>query len=132
GRGPGLFASLICATGVLYWLIPPGNSFELSADFQLGFLLFIGLCLFLTEFSAARWRVEHALEESERRFRLMAETIPELVWTESITPRRMLYMSPRYEQIWGRRLGDVERDPEAWIDAVHPEQRNDVSSAWRR
>jgi PAS domain S-box-containing protein len=132
GRGPGLFASLISWLGVLYWLIPPVGSFVLSSEYQLGFGIFIALCLFITEFSAARWRVERALEESERRFRLMAETIPEIVWTESLMPRLMLYMSPRYEQIWGRPLGDVEKDPEAWMEAVHPEHRNDVRSAWRR
>jgi PAS domain-containing protein len=74
-------------------------------------LIFVALCLFITEFSAARWRVERALEESERRFRLMAETIPEIVWIESVMPRLMLYMSPRYEQVWGRPLGDVEQRP---------------------
>ncbi|WP_280155036.1 ATP-binding protein [Piscinibacter sp. XHJ-5] len=132
GRGPGLVASLTCWIGILYWLIPPADSFVLSSEYQLGFAIFVALCLFIIEFSAARWRVERALEESERRFRLMAETIPEIVWTESVMPRRMLYMSPRYEQVWGHRLGDVERDPEAWMEAVHPEHRNDVRSAWRR
>ena len=77
-------------------------------------------------------RVERALQDSEGRFRLMAKTIPEILWTDSILPRRMLYMSPRYEQIWGRPLGDVERDPEAWIESVHLDHRNDVRSAWRR
>jgi PAS domain S-box-containing protein len=132
GRGPGLLASVICWIGVLYWLIPPSDSFVLSAEYEIGFFIFVALCLFITEFSAARWRVERALSQSERRFRLMAETIPEIVWIESVMPRLMLYMSPRYEQVWGRPLGDVERDPEAWMEAVHPEHRNDVQSAWRR
>jgi PAS domain S-box-containing protein len=132
GRGPGLFASLICWTGVLYWIIPPTDSFELTSEYQLGFAIFIALCLFITEFSAARWRIERSLEESERRFRLMAETLPEIIWTESVMPRLMLYMSPRYEQIWGRPLSDVERDPEAWTEAVPQEHRDDVRSAWGR
>src|SRR5262249_25959427 len=33
GRGPGLFAVLICATGILYWIIPPTDSFELPSDY---------------------------------------------------------------------------------------------------
>jgi PAS domain S-box-containing protein len=131
GRGPGLVASVVSWIGVLYWLIPPADSFVLTSEYELGFAVFIALCLFITEFSAARWRVERAFEDSERRFRLMAETIPEILWTESVVPRLMLYMSPRYEQIWGRPLGDVEHDPEAWMEAVHPEHRNDVRSAWR-
>jgi hypothetical protein len=41
-------------------------------------LAFIGLGSCLIEFSAARWRVERALEESDDRFRSMAETVPEI------------------------------------------------------
>jgi PAS domain S-box-containing protein len=129
GRGPGWLALLICATSILYWLIPPPDSFSLPPDHVLGLSVFVFLGLLLTEFSVGRRRAEHALEESDRRFRLMAETVPEVLWFESIAPRRMLYMSPRYEQIWGRPVGDLERDPDAWIDAVHPEDRGDVSSA---
>ena len=39
-------------------------------------------------------------------------------------------MTPKYEQIRGRSLAELQRNPDAWIDAVHPEQRNDVRSAW--
>jgi PAS domain S-box-containing protein len=132
GRGPGLLASLICVTGASYLFVPPVHSFTTAPDHVLPLSIFTALCLLLTEFGASRRRVQRALQESEGRFRLMAETIPEILWTEFITPRRMLYMSPRYEQIWGRPLGDVERDPEAWIQGVHPEDRDDVKSAWKR
>ena len=94
--------------------------------------IFIALCLLLTEFGAGRRRAKRALEESERRFRLMAETVPEILWFESITPRRMLYISPRYEQIWGRPLGDLERDPEILMKAVHAEDSDVVRSVWQR
>ena len=73
GRGPGLFASLICATTILYRFIPPANSFALSSDYALGFFIFIALCLFLTEFSAGRRRAEHALSVSEERFRALVQ-----------------------------------------------------------
>jgi K+-sensing histidine kinase KdpD len=38
GRGPGLFASLICAATILYRFIPPANSFELTSDYRAGLL----------------------------------------------------------------------------------------------
>jgi PAS domain S-box-containing protein len=131
GRGPGLLASLICVIGAA-WLVPPVGSFHVSPAHALPYSIFIALCLLLTEFGASRRRAQQAMEESERRFRLMAETVPEILWIESITPRTMLYMSPRYEQIWGRPLGDFKRDPEAWIQAVHAEDGDDVKSAWKR
>jgi signal transduction histidine kinase len=65
GRGPGLFALLISATGILYWFIPPVNSFDLPADYTLGLGLFIVLGWLLTEFSGARRRAQRALQQSE-------------------------------------------------------------------
>jgi PAS domain S-box-containing protein len=73
GRGPGLFAVLICATGILYWLIPPTDSFELPSDYALGFAIFVGLCLLLSEFSAGRRRAGQALRASEARFRTFVD-----------------------------------------------------------
>jgi K+-sensing histidine kinase KdpD len=73
GRGPGLFASLICAMGLLYWIIPPSDSFELPSDYALGFSIFIALCLLLSAFSAGRRRAEHALRATEERFRALVQ-----------------------------------------------------------
>ena len=65
GGGPGLVALLTSAVGILYWFIPPVDSFELPPDYTLGLGLFIVLGLLLTAFSAARRRVEQALKRSE-------------------------------------------------------------------
>ena len=132
GRGPGLLASLICVVGVLYWFIPPLYSFHISPDFQLPVAIFIGLCILLTEVGEARSRVKRALEESEGRFRLMAETVPEMLWFQSVEPPEMLYVSPRYEEIWGHPFGDLKSGTSAWLEAVHPEDRDGVRSAYER
>ena len=132
GRGPGLLAAVICLTGIVYWLIPPADSFHVPPEYVAGLCIFIFLCGLLIEFSAARWRVEHALTESEQRFRLMAEAVTEMLWFESIEPRRMLYVSSRFEQIWGRPLADVHGDPEAWLETVHADDRDEVTSGYRR
>src|SRR6266404_5075827 len=68
GRGPGLFALVISAAGILYWLIPPADSFTLPTEYALTLGLFLTLGVVLIEFSVGRRRVEHALEESEGRF----------------------------------------------------------------
>src|ERR1700674_2542465 len=130
GRGPGLLAFLLCTVGILYWLVPPVDSFDLPPDYVLGFALFICLCLLLIEFSAARWRVERALEERERRCRLMADAVPEMLWLESIEPRKMVYGSPRFGQIGGRPLPELQREPVLWLEAIHPDEGRGVRSAY--
>jgi PAS domain S-box-containing protein len=132
GRGPGLFALAVSATGVLYWFIPPPDSFVVPAEHAVGFCLFVAIAVILIEFSVGRRRVEQALEESEGRFRLMADTVPEILWIESIEPRKALYVSSRYEQIWGRSLREFYRDPDVWLEAVHPDDRDHVRSTYRR
>ena len=74
GRGPGLFALLICGTGILYWLVPPVNSFDIAPGYLLAFAIFIGLCVLFTEFGEARLRVERALEENETRFHTFVDS----------------------------------------------------------
>jgi PAS domain S-box-containing protein len=80
GRGPGLFAALICATAILYRFVPPANSFELPSEYALGFFIFIALSLLLSEFSAGRRRAVHALRASEERFHALVQFSFDVYW----------------------------------------------------
>jgi PAS domain S-box-containing protein len=132
GRGPGLLAVLISAAGILYWFIPPADSFALPAEYALSLTLFLANGVLLTEFSMGRHRAEQALEESEGRFRLMAETVPEVLWIESLDPPRVLYLSPSYYRIWGRPAKNLCRNHDWQLEAIHPEDRPYVSSTLKR
>jgi len=70
-----------------------------------------------------------ALSESEQRFRQLAENIAEVFWMVDPTSKKMLYVSPAYEEIWGRSCESLYRDPLDWADAVHPEDRERVLEA---
>jgi PAS domain S-box-containing protein len=69
------------------------------------------------------------LAESEERFRMMAETIPDVFWMSTPGFEKMLYVSPAYEKIWGRSLTSVYESPRSFIDAVHPDDRDRVVAA---
>lgn len=68
-----------------------------------------------------RKQAEEVLRESEERFRQLAENIDEVFWLTNPVKSEMLYISPAYEKIWGRRCEDLCASPHTWLDAIHPE-----------
>ena len=73
-----------------------------------------------------RMEKEKALLASEEQFRQLADNIHEVFFVATPEPPRMAYLSPAYEEIWGRTRQEVYDRPAAWIDSVHPEDRERV------
>jgi PAS domain S-box-containing protein len=76
-----------------------------------------------------RKQAEEALREGERRWRELADSMPQLVWTADETGA-VTYVSRRWSEQIGlpteQCLGD------AWIQVLHPEDVNRTLSYWRR
>jgi PAS domain S-box-containing protein len=68
-------------------------------------------------------RTEQALRESEKRFRLIAETITEVFWMADVAGDRMVYISPAYERVWGRSCQSLYEYPRSFLDAIHLDDR---------
>jgi PAS domain S-box-containing protein len=73
-----------------------------------------------------RARLEAELRQSETRFRLIAETIDEVVWSAELTGGRGLYVSPAYERVWGRPSRNLQENPASFADSLYPEDRERV------
>lgn len=73
-------------------------------------------------------RIEAQLRESEQMFRQLAENIPQVVFLRDCNAQEMLYVSPAYEQIWGRTCESLYEQPNGWIDAIHPEDYERILS----
>jgi two-component system, cell cycle sensor histidine kinase and response regulator CckA len=76
-----------------------------------------------------RRRTEQALKAGEERFRQLAETIREVFWLTDPGKGEMVYISPAYEAIWGRTCQSLYDSPRAWLEAIHPEDRERVLQA---
>jgi PAS domain S-box-containing protein len=63
---------------------------------------------------------ELALRESEERFRELAEHLREVFWLFDWTTQKVIYVSPAYEDIWGRSIEDLYKNYEEWADSIHP------------
>jgi PAS domain S-box-containing protein len=73
-----------------------------------------------------RTRLEAELRHSEEQFRLIAETIDEVVWSAELRGDLDLYVSPAYERIWGRPRRSLQEDPWSFADSLHPDDRERV------
>lgn len=65
----------------------------------------------------------------EQRFRQLAESIREVFWLTNPTKNEMIYVSPVYEQVWGRTCASLYAAPTEWLEAIHPDDRGRVAQA---
>ncbi len=71
---------------------------------------------------------ERELEESERRFRAVADTMPQLVW--SMRPNGSYdYYNQRCIEFAG---GPPDEDGGSWKNLIHPDDRAHTRDSWRR
>jgi len=75
---------------------------------------------------AERQQTESELEYSSERFRQLAENIKEVFWMTNFERTQILYISPAYEEIWGRTCNSLYTDPMTWIESLHPLDRNRI------
>ncbi|MDS0474632.1 PAS domain S-box protein [Natrinema sp. 1APR25-10V2] len=73
---------------------------------------------------------ERALEESEARFRMLAENLDEVVWLSDSETREVLYTNPAYEEIFDRDRESLYDDPTAFLEAIHSDDRRRVAQAY--
>src|SRR5262249_59845683 len=69
-------------------------------------------------------QAELALRESEERFRQLAENVRGVFWLQEGAWERLLYISPLYEELWGRTRQSLYERPRSWIESVHPGDRD--------
>ena len=83
------------------------------------FLGQVGLSLDITEPK----HVEQALRSSEEKFRQLAENIREVFWIMPPEEDEIPYVSPAFEQVWGRSRESLYKNPYSWVESIHPDDR---------
>jgi PAS domain S-box-containing protein len=77
-------------------------------------------------------RVESALSETQERLRQVTEHIQEVFWLTDHKKNEILYISPGYEEIWGRTCESLYASPRSWLDSIHPEDREVLDAALQK
>jgi two-component system sensor histidine kinase/response regulator len=139
GLRPGLLATLLSALAADYFLLTWHTSLDVSfAHIGTGFCLFVLTGVILSGLSESlhrarhrilideRLRAEEARRETEDRFRQLAENINEIFWMTDARHERVLYISPGYEEVWGRTCQSLYEQPQSWVENIHPDDRGSV------
>ena len=77
-----------------------------------------------------RKRVEERLAHSQSLLRQVTESIGEVFWMVDHESRKIIYVSPSFEPIWGRACESVLGDAAAWIETIHPADRERALAAF--
>ena len=67
-----------------------------------------------------------ALQESEKRFRQLAENMRAVVWMCNPEGSQVIYVSNAYEQIWGRSCEYLYASVHNWFEAIYSEDRDRI------
>lgn len=73
-----------------------------------------------------RKRVEETLRESEEKFVQLANNITDVFWITSPDRKQVFYVSRAYESIWGRPVAELYAQPQQWLEAIVPSDRDRV------
>jgi PAS domain S-box-containing protein len=63
------------------------------------------------------------LQESEERFRQMAENVEEVLLLFDPQVNKVFYVSPAYEKVWGRSCESLYASPRSFLAGIHPDDR---------
>ena len=91
----------------------------------------ISFALETLEKTAMQKKADQELVKSNRQFQNLVENIPGVYWVNNLEPHELMYISPSYETVWGRKCEDHYRNPADFIDSIHPEDKERIFEAYK-
>ncbi|MEW6203451.1 MAG: MASE3 domain-containing protein [bacterium] len=71
------------------------------------------------------------IKESEERFQNMLKSLGDVVWSTTIDRKKMLYLNPAAERIYGKPVDVLMKNPDFWFETVHPDDRSIAEESHR-
>ncbi len=72
---------------------------------------------------------EEMLQESEERFRQLAENVEEVLLLFDPQLNKVFYVSPAYEKVWGRSCESLYASPRSFLAGIHPDDRPIIAAS---
>jgi PAS domain S-box-containing protein len=113
---------IVRADGSVRWVYEKGQG-VFAAD---GTLVCLDGVLFdITEYK----QTQEELRLREEQFRQLTEYINEVFFLTAPDVSKILYISPAYEDVWGRSIETLYAQPESWLDSIHLDDRDRIVAA---
>jgi PAS domain S-box-containing protein len=136
GLGPGILSTAITTLSALYLFIPPRHTLVISRQVDLVqwlILVLVGIIISwlaerLLQFRRQTVQMLSEHRQAVSRFRQIAETLPQLVWT-TLPDGQPDYFSPQWLAYTG--VPEQEQIGNGWIAQVHPDDRERVLARWQ-
>ncbi|MFN6464571.1 MAG: PAS domain-containing protein [Nostoc sp. DedVER02] len=115
---------VVYPNGKIRWALSQGKVFydQHGQPIQMA-----GIDLDITE----RKQSAEVLRDSEERFRQLAENIDAVFWIKEVAEKRVSYVSPAYEKLWGLNPEELYQGQQAWLDRIHPEDQDLIQRAFQ-
>lgn len=81
---------------------------------------------------AARLRAERDLEETRNRLDGIVSSLSDVIWSVSRSPYQVLFVSRAFETVWGVSSEEIYKNPQIWMDKIHPDDRKYVETVWQK
>jgi two-component system sensor histidine kinase UhpB len=85
-----------------------------------------------TEARRERKKAQDQLQEVSEKLYLVTETIQDAFWMSSPADGAIAYLSPAFEEIWGRSRLWFQRLPQSLSDTIHPEDCQQYAESSRK
>lgn len=72
------------------------------------------------------------MEETQQRLTEIAENTDDVLFVYSGDWSELLFVNSAYEEIWGGSVEDLQEDPTAFMELIHPDDREDVQRKMKR
>ena len=114
------------------FVVPHGGPSLLAGDpaslDELPIYLLRGLVLMALVYALSR--KDQALRRANASFESIAAGVEDVLWIMDTRALRMKYVSPAYEQVFGRSPASLLGGLATWADPIHPDDRDEVARAW--
>lgn len=75
-----------------------------------------------------RKQVEEALQHTTDRLNGILQSVDDVVWSLSPDTNTIYYISPAAEQIYGYAIAEFYKNPNLWLEVVHPQDKSEIAA----